>query len=146
MWAYYSNAHEGLCPGFDMDKFWEFCRDKYDKKESAMIPKKVEYVKQYPLLIPTSDNFFDMAMQQILTKALDWEHEKEYRVLYVGRSDVEFILHDDIISEVIMGCRMGESEQDAIKGLLASCGNRLKLFKAEPKAESFGLDIVPVDY
>ncbi|MDD4050496.1 MAG: DUF2971 domain-containing protein [candidate division Zixibacteria bacterium] len=146
MWAYYSDSHQGLCLGFDMDRFWRFCQELSLKGNDVISPYKVKYVRDYPTLIPNSSNFFDMAMDQLLTKAIDWEHEREYRILYTGGADVNFALDDDIISEVIIGCRMNDSDQEEIVGFLSKRANRPILFKAELKGESFGLNIVPVDY
>ena len=87
-----------------------------------------------------------MAITQILTKANDWKHEREFRVLYYGGSNVKLTLDDDILSEVIFGYRMQDSDQDEIKCLLKRRRNEPKLFKAEPKADAFGLDIVAMDY
>lgn len=79
MWSYY-NAHKGICIGIDMDK-----ADKYLSRIYG--PIMYGYTKlevQYKDIIDKPDYFQDkkdFIRYQLCTKAKDWEHEQEVRLI-----------------------------------------------------------------
>lgn len=80
MWAYY-NAHKGICIGLNRDAVLESCNKGYF---GTFFPFFEEV--QYKDILDKSDYFKDnMAWFNILaTKAKDWEHEQEVRIIAKG--------------------------------------------------------------
>ena len=80
MWAYY-NAHKGICIGLNQDAVLESCNKGYF---GTFFPFFEEV--QYKDILDKSDFFKDnMAWFNILaTKAKDWEHEQEVRIIAEG--------------------------------------------------------------
>lgn len=86
MWSYY-NCHKGICIGIDMEK-----TDKYLSRIWGSIfigYKKIEV--QYKDIIEKPDFFKreqDLWSYQLSTKAKDWEHEQEVRLVIVDPSRI----------------------------------------------------------
>ena len=84
MWSYYSN-HRGVCIGLDMEK---------TRKYLSMIMCTVfigalEFDVQYKDIIEKPDFFkekndFDLLRYQLSTKAKEWEHEQEVRLVLIN--------------------------------------------------------------
>ena len=83
MWSYYSN-HRGVCVGLDMEK----TRKCLSKILCSIFIGALEFDVQYKEIIEKPDfyknkNDFELLRYQLSTKAKDWEHEKEVRLVLV---------------------------------------------------------------
>lgn len=70
MWSHYAKRHEGVCIGFQTSEslFKEACEVKYQDK--------------LPVVISGSDDDETLHRKSVLTKALCWEYEKEWRIVW----------------------------------------------------------------
>lgn len=78
MWAYYNN-HQGICIGLDMEK-----TRNYTDKMIGMIIGCLEWEVQYKDVIEKPDYFrpfLDLFRYQMSTKAIEWRHEQEVRLV-----------------------------------------------------------------
>jgi hypothetical protein len=86
MWSYYGN-HQGICIGLDMEK-----ADRYLSR--IMCSVNIGTIKlevQYKDIIEKPDYFhdnIDCIRYQLSTKAKDWEHEQEVRLLLIDPTEV----------------------------------------------------------
>lgn len=77
MWAHYADSHRGICLEYEVDEniynrsFFEVC---YSKKQPIL--KKIRKDKNGMLKISYASE-----AKILLTKSVDWEYEKEIRVL-----------------------------------------------------------------
>lgn len=79
MWSYYSN-HRGVCIGLDMEK----ARKYLSKIVCSVNIGALEMEVHYKEVIEKPDyfrDFLDFFRYQLSTKAKDWEHEQEVRLL-----------------------------------------------------------------
>lgn len=86
MWAYYGN-HKGVCIGLDMDK----ARPYLDNIQCSVFRGALELEVQYKNVIEKPDYFnerIDYYRYQYSTKAKDWEHEQEVRLLLISPSQM----------------------------------------------------------
>lgn len=86
MWAYYGN-HKGVCIGLDMDK----ARPYLDNIQCSVFRGALELEVQYKNVIEKPDYFnerIDYYRYQYSTKAKDWEHEQEVRLLLISPSQI----------------------------------------------------------
>lgn len=101
MWAYYAEGQRGICIEFDPSQdplFFENLR-------------QVKYETQLPT-IGRNGSALDYS-SVLVTKAIDWKHEKEWRVI---RDDLEgnlFPINPQAITSVIMGCSGGHYYDDS---------------------------------
>lgn len=86
MWSYY-NCHKGICIGIDMEK-----ADKYlSRIWGSIILGYIKFEVQYKDIIEKPDFFKrkqDLWSYQLSTKAKDWEHEQEVRLVIVDPSRI----------------------------------------------------------
>ena len=102
MWAYYNN-HKGICIGMDKEMVLECCNYKFFGlmcpfgKEVVYkdIHKKPDYFKERP-------TFYDL----LITKAKDWEHEQEVRIIttepawvHEGTDIPKELYNEDLVDE-----------------------------------------------
>ena len=90
MWSHYTNCHNGICLGFEID-------------DSQMEIRKIEYSQNYPDL-----DFEDIwsasgTMKILLTKSIEWQYEKEWRSIKVTGNELKG--YSGKLVGVIFGCR-----------------------------------------
>ena len=83
MWSYYSN-HQGVCIGLDMEK----TRKRLSNILCSNFIGALEFDVQYKQIIEKPDYFkykngFDLLKYQLSTKAKEWEHEQEVRLVLI---------------------------------------------------------------
>jgi hypothetical protein len=86
MWAYYGN-HQGVCVGLDMDKTKPYL----DNIQCLVFRGALELEVQYKNIIDKPDYFndrIDYYRYQYSTKAKEWEHEQEVRLLLIDPSQI----------------------------------------------------------
>lgn len=84
MWAYYGN-HKGVCIGLDMDKAKQYL----DNIQCSVFRGALEVDVQYKEVIEKPDFFherIDYYRYQYSTKAKEWEHEQEVRLVLIEPS------------------------------------------------------------
>ena len=84
MWAYYGN-HKGVCIGLDMDK----AKPYLDNIQCSVFRGAQELEVQYKEVIEKPDFFherIDYYRYQYSTKAKEWEHEQEVRLVLIEPS------------------------------------------------------------
>jgi hypothetical protein len=84
MWAYYGN-HKGVCIGLDMDK----AKPYLDNIQCSVFRGAQELEVQYKEVIEKPDYFherIDYYRYQYSTKAKEWEHEQEVRLVLIEPS------------------------------------------------------------
>ena len=84
MWSYYSN-HQGVCIGLNMEK----TRKRLSNILCSKFIGALEFDVQYKQIIEKPDYFkhkngFDLLKYQLSTKAKEWEHEQEVRLVLIN--------------------------------------------------------------
>jgi hypothetical protein len=107
MWSHYANKHEGVVLQFDISK----------DPESLLYALKMHYSKEYPIfnLKHSFDTYFESI---ILRKAIDWEYEKEWRILRVGGANTYQQFKPQALVGLIFGCRVKEDFKRKIMSIL----------------------------
>jgi hypothetical protein len=107
MWSHYAADHTGICLEFHLSNFL------------FMKVRGVVYDEQFPAIVP--NEFFDRALDMILTKAKCWEYEREFRLIGgphfqegepLKTYDDFFKLPPLALMSVIVGCR---GDYDAVQ-------------------------------
>ena len=131
MWSHYAQNHTGVCVGYDAD--CDVFNTKYDCEYSDNIGelRPVEYTNERPKFILKSDLINDTS--DWFKKSVDWSYEKEHRILLpMSRAKIlgtkpkcildynkevmwGFNIEPTNIKNIIMGCRMKESDKQCIR-------------------------------
>ena len=109
MWAYY-NSHKGICIGLNMEAVLKCCQYKFfgltfpyaAEVKYKNIHTKLDYFKDHP-------SWEDL----LTTKAKEWEHEQEYRLLrrcpLASREDYLFLGH--ALKYVILSSKLRNTDE-----------------------------------
>ena len=138
MWSHYADAHKGFCVGFDVDKLKQYFEQKFKETGTVISLDKVEYSKDYPLMIPGGD-YSKVMLQALTTKSAYWKYEQEYRLTMYDYTSWKIIIPDELITKVILGVEMCDRFKDEIKRVLLRTNSRIALYQAKMKRHSFEL-------
>ena len=122
MWSNYANKHTGICVEYDFSKLFSTLSD------TLLLP--VIYSENRPLL--NVENVYDSILKQvdsqkvkeelpniirsIITKSLDWEREKEWRIVSLSiKTEVDRSAKMPIISRIITGINISDNDFAAVK-------------------------------
>ena len=80
MWSYYNN-HKGICIGIDMDKAQPYLDRLWGDIMLGCLKMEVQYREtiEKPDYFQQKEDFFSY---QLCTKAKEWEHEQEVRLIW----------------------------------------------------------------
>ena len=158
MWTYYGN-HKGVCIGLDMEKARKFL---------SMIPcciniGAIELEVQYRNVVKKPDYFHDAKdfFHYLLpTKAKDWEHEQEVRLILedpsptimglpykpkrnevVDWKEVRAYPHlgGECFDSLYLGIKIGKEEKEKIIKVARKCNPDIKLYQMTIDPEAFRL-------
>lgn len=148
LWAHYANKHNGICLGLNVDKIWEMAKI-VAKNKDVIDLVKVDYSTDMPninffeAMLKDDDDFNDV-LQFIKTKSIHWDYENEHRVLYYHKSEQAFSFGPELVSEVILGCRMSSEDKENVTNYCKTNSPKIKLFNAIQDQYSFKLNIIPI--
>lgn len=148
MWSHYSDSHKGFCVELDHKKLVECVNNPPKKSKSPINPYKVQYPPDdiYPELLPLPGLNYATWMKQYEVKSGRWGYESEYRLIGFGTTDFLVQLDPGIITRVLLGCQMSDSDQDEIIHELLKQGGDIALERAVKLKDKFGLKFEPVEY
>jgi hypothetical protein len=134
-WSHYADSHRGFCVGFltrNLKAFLEKCGPLLDLR-------LVDYTKEYPFInvYRTSDE--EKMNRIVFTKSKDWEYEDEYRVIWFTGANKSLRIPNGVIRRVVLGCQVNSTDINEMVSILRSRADRISLFQAKPKEDSFGL-------
>jgi hypothetical protein len=145
MWSHYAHSHQGICIGFDTSILKACFYETFKKYRIAIMPFKVIYQIDYPIIDPNNpapDNF----KMQFTIKSLDWCYEKEWRYILFDRTNFEIEIPQNAISVVILGSRIPRDHRMEIIELLRNKNMDISLMQNWVSLKKFKLEYYPVKY
>jgi hypothetical protein len=135
MFAHYGDSHCGCCLEFDC------CKDPFLKYVA-----KVTYQSDYPALnyFRLHGNDSEMSKRLFLTKASQWNYEKEWRVLRYKTPAGTYDFSPECLTGIIFGTEMSDADKKKVYGWVAKRAKPVKFFQAEVSRTSFALNINPI--
>lgn len=134
MWAHYADGHKGLCLEFQTISTNPF----------FVIAQKIDYRQNYSkpnIFTSTSD---EQMQAKLLIKAEDWEYEKEWRIINHDNGPGIYNFPKELLTGVILGCKISEEYKKIIKELIANRKPQPKLYQAEKNKDAFSIDIIEI--
>ena len=141
-WSHYADKHRGFCVGFhtlNLKAFLEKCGPLLDLRS-------VNYTEEYPLINAYKTSDEEKTNKIVWTKSKDWEYENEYRILWLNGANKLLRIRDGVIRRVVLGCQVNPTDKTELITTLRSRADRISLFQAEPKEDSFGLHFNVIRY
>ena len=139
MWSHYADKHEGVCLEFDMKLLLG------GLTENTATVFDVYYNSEYPQIriadIIELDSI-EYFKKKSLTKSLDWEYEKEIRI--IGTKPGLFKFDSKSITKIIMGLESNAADLDRIQILVEKFAPHIQIMKASKSKYQFKVDITPL--
>lgn len=144
MWAHYADKHRGILFELDLDSLFPLGSSNDGTLTRHLFP--IEYSHLRPIL-----SFHNPGKPALLTKGIEWEYEKEWRVMFhipqlhrdiINNKEVFFTdLPPLNIRKVFLGCNISDADAQRIKGILSdSRFAHIELFKKRLHPKEFRLD------
>lgn len=139
MWSHYADNHRGILIEFKFSKK----ELNSDRTFQDFYPIPVVYSESLPL-ISREDRYSEnptLIMQKtVLTKAIDWGYEKEFRILKHGiESAINEYPSQRVLSSIVCGYKM-KQESIQIVNDLAKLAN-IEVYKARRIPNSYGITV-----
>ncbi len=130
MWTHYADNHQGYCLEFSSRI----------KGPLSNKPSRIQYQREYPIIRFTQQSSGERGRAGFLTKASDWEYEKEWRLL--AKTEGHFLFKSDALIGLILGCKTKDEDRRLIEEWISQRSTPLNLWKAEMHKEKFALEFV----
>jgi hypothetical protein len=136
MWSHYADSHRGFCVGLDRNIVFERC---------GGLIRKVDYPLDDSLPeIPLFEDSLHALSVLITTKSQHWTYENEYRIVNFKKSREVVKLPEDAILEIILGCKMPDTDKIAIHEIARKKYPHARVFETQVSKEKFRLDFLPL--
>lgn len=129
LWSLYAGEYTGFCAAYDIDKLVQ------NEQFPWLVNRvKVSYQKEVPIVDATDFSSEKQLLQKMLgTKGLDWEREKEFRLVYDGPGVKTY--NRAALKTVYLGFKMTDAhKQRIIDGLQ---GRDVDIFEMVPMNSSY---------
>ena len=148
MWAHYSDNHKGAVIRFR-------CLPGDYAFNAA---KRVIYSTELPKLVIEEliEGYFSkervvekkIVSEILLTKSIDWEYEKEWRIILLQQNpftkqDLRGVVSKEI-DAIYLGCKMLPENEETIKNIVKAKLNHVKIFKAQKSNCEFKLNFTEI--
>lgn len=135
LWSHYADSHRGVC------LIYETAKD-LDTFVKAL---PVEYSKYFPVIKYTPDIAGDLIRKAFLTKAHEWEYEKERRIFESKRAGHYMAFAPRALVGVILGAKISAANEAMIRKLLLERDARhhppLRLYRAICQESSYAIKV-----
>ena len=138
LWSHYGGGHRGICLEFDTSSPW------LNRLHPVRYTDELTELDVVDLLL---NDKLDV-LRLVLTKALCWSYEREWRAIH-AELDTEYCYGVDALAGVYLGAALSAAEKDLVAHTIH--GAPTKLYEVVRAETSFRLDIrqisyVPYDY
>jgi len=129
MWSHYASAHSGVCLRFSVGEgFLE--RD---------IPLPVHYADERPVVDMGRSMESQKALDLVLTKALRWRYEQEFRAVKVNGPGA-YSFDPSALVGLAIGCKATDQAIGAVKDLMAAQPLAMSIHRAAANEDRYALD------
>jgi hypothetical protein len=132
MWSHYASSHSGICLQFEGN---------VDIKSIFQVAYDVKYTDEYPVIDFTTDPKDWLLEKGLLTKAKDWEYEREYRIICdANLKKIKF--PPESLTGIIFGLKTSTEHRKLVTDWMHSRKIKPILYESRMKKRQFGVDIV----
>lgn len=101
----------------------------------------MDYTPSYPRINIVSD-LKEQTRKVLLTKALHWGYEREWRIFDPDKGKQTLIFPAEMLTGVIFGCDMPHESRQLIRGWAKYRATPIEFYEAAKKEKEFGLEII----
>ncbi len=135
MWGHYADSHKGICIGFACNKLLFY----FDGKPS--VPFEVNYPpsNKYPEWNPLACTGEELIEKILLTKAVGWEYEQEWRIILPEKGGTSQELDPDALISVYLGCKITEQNKKTVISWCLQRKQKPKIYETRVDESSYSL-------
>lgn len=130
MWSHYADYHRGICLEF-----------RESVKDLTFVALPVNYTKERPIVRPTEEMNTDIFTSCVLSKSLDWEYEREFRMIDHGSGPGYRSFHPERLKSIILGCRVSEADEKYVYSMVSKNRKDIKIRKSVLNSSKYSIDI-----
>ena len=150
MWAYYGDSNKGFCVGLHTHVIAEHQSELvHDRKVLSL--NKVQYKKDLPEYnididkrSGLSDKDLSALEATVYTKSVSWQHESEYRLLYIDHPSSIYSFGKNSVAEVIIGINVQKESKTRLINTLLKKNSKVKILQAVKSVNSYKIDFEDV--
>jgi len=131
MWSHYASGHHGFC-----------LRLRTLQNSIFYETERVKCSLEYPLP-PFSAEPDEQVAAFLLTKAIWWEYEREWRFIGYRNGPGHRLFPPDALDAVILGCRTSPETRKIVLNMVAARPRPVPVLQAALGKETFDLELVP---
>lgn len=145
MWSHYADFHRGFVVGFKIPLFGT--HEQGLDGGYNLVPFEVDYSQRRPEVHYGVDSPQAVLQKMVFTKSDHWHYENEQRVIEHQRGPgIHPYNRDSLLNSVIAGMNISKEDFQRLSEIVARLREmpefqHLKLYKAEPSASEYKLDI-----
>ncbi len=112
MWSIYADSHRGFCVEFNTERLSTFAKRTYSTLNLHTELRAVAYSSEYPYINPFDKKYNNNTglalLESLYIKSELWQHEGEYRLVLINRTNQKANLDAGVITRIFLGCKMPE--------------------------------------
>ena len=134
MWSHYADNHRGICLIYNPAA---------DSSGLISAPHELKYSREYPKVrLVDLASMGDVAVQNLLlTKSIDWEYEREFRILLPYAAGKTFPYDPAALVGIVLGARFPQDRVDEICSWVKNHPSRPIIHQAELNYGKYGVSI-----
>ena len=129
LWSHYACGHRGVCLQFRVSVDLPFLGGALD----------VHYSHEMPTPTLFGEDPYDRVKAILLTKAIDWKYEREWRVIQPDSRPGPRSFHPSLLSGLILGANISPQNRDMVLSWVEQRRDPLSVYTAERDPEHFSL-------
>lgn len=135
MWSHYADKHKGICIEFSPTVDNEHV-DFFSQAQKVVYPEK----NDFPTINFYMTDTLELPKRSVLTKAIHWKYEGEWRILDVKKGPGKKSIPEGIISSVILGCRIRDDDRKLVIELAYAYPSSVAVFESHIKPGYYELE------
>lgn len=147
LWAHYTDCHRGVAFEFDASKDAEMLFRKAEPVKYRKRPPRIysqRHLVESALGIKPLPEDSRTALPLVMTKAVEWSYEKEWRNVLKSRADDKELFsylpfRPSSLSRIFLGCHISSRNREAIMRLVTGHFSHVEIYEAYKTAARFGL-------
>lgn len=140
MWSHYAKDHTGVCFEFDTKKIIRYLgTPSMIGHDSGGIFLRVIYNRERTNYVYKSSNDHLPLMMWMKTKSIDWEYEREIRLVFLKREESLLPIPSDLISKIYLGSEISDEIEAQIVALCEANFPNTEIYKMYLSDQEFQL-------
>lgn len=128
MWSHYADSHKGFCLEFDANY------DPFTKMFHVTYSEDIPEIDANKIINP--DNNLETIKANILHKYIDWEYEKEWRVLHQEKT-TSFCYETNALAGVYFGTKIDSSDLEILATIIKGQHSKCKFYMMDIVSGAF---------